>query len=149
MRPKRSLLLITVDCFRADHAGFLGYERPTTPFLDSLARESVVFSNAIVAGAPTYFSFPSIMASRDPLSLGRDVIGLAPAEPSIEQIEQARRRINELANEIAVISEDTAVTPLSGRPGYLPPAASGKRHCEEPHVFGTPGNWQPLCQALA
>ena len=67
MRSPRSLLLVTVDCFRADHAGFLGYARPTTPFLDSLARESVVFSNAIVAGAPTYFSFPSIMASRDPL----------------------------------------------------------------------------------
>jgi arylsulfatase A-like enzyme len=83
MQPPRSLLLITVDCFRADHAGFLGYVRPTTPFLDSLARESVVFSNAIVAGAPTYFSFPAIMASRYPLGLGRDVVGLAPQEPTI------------------------------------------------------------------
>jgi arylsulfatase A-like enzyme len=79
MMEPRSLLLITVDCFRADHAGFLGYPRPTTPFLDSLARESLVFSNAIVAGAPTYFSFPAVMASRYPLSLGRDVVGLAPA----------------------------------------------------------------------
>ena len=78
-----SLLLLTVDCFRADHAGFLGYPRPTTPFLDSLARESLVFSNAIVAGAPTYFSFPAVMASRYPLSLGRDVVGLAPGEPTI------------------------------------------------------------------
>ena len=78
MQSPRSLLLITVDCFRADHAGFLGYRRPTTPFLDSLAQESLVFSNAIVAGAPTYFSFPAIMASRYPLSLGRDVVGLAP-----------------------------------------------------------------------
>jgi hypothetical protein len=43
-------LLITVDCFRADHAGFLGYRRSTTPFLDSMAKESLVFSNAIVAG---------------------------------------------------------------------------------------------------
>jgi arylsulfatase A-like enzyme len=83
MATPRSLLLITVDCFRADHAGFLGYPRPTTPFLDSLAKESVVFSNAIVAGAPTYFSFPAIMASRYPLGLGRDVVGLAPREPSI------------------------------------------------------------------
>ena len=37
MKSPRSLVLITVDCFRADHAGFLGYPRPTTPFLDSLA----------------------------------------------------------------------------------------------------------------
>jgi arylsulfatase A-like enzyme len=75
--------LITVDCFRADHAGFLGYARPTTPFLDSLAKESLVFSNAIVAGAPTYYSFPAVMASRYPLALGRDVVGLAPGEPTI------------------------------------------------------------------
>lgn len=83
MESPRSLLLITVDCFRADHAGFLGYDRPTTPFLDALARDSVVFSNAIVAGAPTYYSFPAVMASRHPLGLGRDVIGLAPGEPTI------------------------------------------------------------------
>ena len=83
MGAKRSLVLITVDCFRADHAGFLGYSRPTTPFLDSLAGQSLVFSNAIVAGAPTYYSFPAMMSSRYPLSLGRDVIGLAPQEPTI------------------------------------------------------------------
>jgi arylsulfatase A-like enzyme len=83
VKSPRSLLLITVDCFRADHAGFLGYPRPTTPFLDSLAKESLVFSNAIVVGAPTYFSFPAMMASRYPLSLGRDVVGVAPGEPTI------------------------------------------------------------------
>lgn len=79
----RSLILVTVDCLRADHVGFLAYPRPTTPFLDSLARESTVFSNAIVAGAPTYFSFPAIMASRYPLALGRDVVGIAPGESTI------------------------------------------------------------------
>jgi arylsulfatase A-like enzyme len=79
----RALVLITVDCLRADHVGFLGYERPTTPFLDSLARESAVFSNAIVAGAPTYYSFPALMASRYPLALGRDVVGLAPNESTL------------------------------------------------------------------
>src|SRR5919201_4198977 len=79
----RSIVLITVDCLRADHVGFLGYHRSTTPFLDSLASESVVFSNAIAAGVPTYYSFPAIMASRHPLSLGRDVVGLAPGETTL------------------------------------------------------------------
>ena len=41
------------------------------------------FRNAIVAGAPTYFSFPAVMASRYPLGLGRDVVGLAPGEATI------------------------------------------------------------------
>jgi arylsulfatase A-like enzyme len=77
---KRSLVLVTVDCLRADHVGFLGYSRPVTPGLDALAGSSIVFSDAIVAGAPTYFSFPAIMASRYPLALGRDVLGIAPHE---------------------------------------------------------------------
>src|SRR5438270_823346 len=79
----RSLILITIDCLRADHVGFLGYGWPTTPFLDSLAAESFVFSNAIAAGTPTYYSFPAIMASRPPLALGREVIGVAPGETTL------------------------------------------------------------------
>src|SRR5215831_18328349 len=83
---RRSLILITVDCLRADHVGFQGYARPVTPFLDSLSRNSAVVSNAIVAGAPTYFSFPAIMASRYPLTLGREAIGIAPGEPTIATV---------------------------------------------------------------
>ena len=83
MQGRPSLVLITVDCLRADHVGFMGYPRPTTPFLDTLANESVVVSTAIVAGAPTYYSFPAIFASRYPLDLGRDVVGLAPGENSL------------------------------------------------------------------
>jgi arylsulfatase A-like enzyme len=80
---KRSLVLVTVDCLRADHVGFNGYSHAVTPFLDSLARNSVFFTCAIAAGAPTYFSFPAIMTSRYPLGLGRDVVGIAPDEPTI------------------------------------------------------------------
>ena len=83
MTNSRSLVLITVDCLRADYVGFMGYHRPTTPCVDSLARESLVFSDAIVGGAPTYYSFPAILASRYPLALGRNVIGLAPGEPTL------------------------------------------------------------------
>ena len=80
---RRSLVLITIDCLRADHTGLHGYCRPTTPFLDSLRAESLVFENTIVGGAPTYYSFPAIMAARHPLALGRDVAGMAPGEPTL------------------------------------------------------------------
>jgi arylsulfatase A-like enzyme len=86
MEARKSIVLVTVDCLRADHTGFMGYGRPTTPFLDSLAKEGVVFSNAIVAGAPTYYSFPATLGSRYPLALGRDVVGLAPEEPSLASV---------------------------------------------------------------
>ena len=83
MDGKRSIVLVTVDCLRADHVGFMGYPRPTTPFLDSLVSESIVYDSATVAGAPTYYSFPAILASRYPLALGRDVLGLAPGETTL------------------------------------------------------------------
>lgn len=83
MPSKRSLVLITVDCLRADHCSFLGYGRPTTPFLNMLAAQSWVFTNATAAGVPTYYSLPSIVASRYPLALGRDAVGLAPDEPTL------------------------------------------------------------------
>lgn len=86
MTRPRSIVLVTVDCLRADHTGFMGYARPTTPFLDSLAAESLVVPAAIVAGAPTYYSFPAILGSRYPLALGRDVLGLAPDEPSLASV---------------------------------------------------------------
>jgi arylsulfatase A-like enzyme len=86
MGPKKSVLLVTVDCLRADHVGFMGYTRSTTPSLDSLASESFVVPAAIVAGAPTYYSFPAILASRMPLALGRDVVGLAPGESTLATV---------------------------------------------------------------
>lgn len=88
MRTRKSMLLVTVDCLRADHVGFMGYGRPTTPFLDSLARDCCVVPTAIVAGAPTYYSLPAILASRFPLSLGRDVLGVAPGEPTLATVLQ-------------------------------------------------------------
>jgi len=89
MGAEKSIVLVTVDCLRADHVGFNGYQRPTTPFLDSLAGTSFVVPTAIVAGAPTYYSIPGILASRYPLALGRDVLGLAPDEPSLATVLQA------------------------------------------------------------
>jgi arylsulfatase A-like enzyme len=88
MSGPKSLVLVTVDCLRADHVGFMGYTPPTTPFLDRLAAESMVFPNAIATGAPTYYSFPGILASRFPLGLGRDVVGIAPGEPTLATVLQ-------------------------------------------------------------
>jgi arylsulfatase A-like enzyme len=83
MAARKSIILVTVDCLRADHCGFMGYPHPTTQFLDGLASESFIFPAAIVSGVPTYYSFPAILASRYPLALGREVLGLAPEEKNL------------------------------------------------------------------
>ncbi|UCE84809.1 MAG: sulfatase [Deltaproteobacteria bacterium] len=53
----RNLLLVSVDTLRADRLGAWGYERPSSPNLDALARESVVFEDA---RAPSSWTLPSL-----------------------------------------------------------------------------------------
>src|SRR5581483_5330949 len=41
-----NLILITVDTVRASDVGFLGYGKPTTPNLDAIARDAIVYERA-------------------------------------------------------------------------------------------------------
>ncbi|MEE8141909.1 MAG: sulfatase-like hydrolase/transferase, partial [Planctomycetota bacterium] len=40
-----NIVLITLESLRPDHVGCYGGPRPTTPVLDALARESVVYED--------------------------------------------------------------------------------------------------------
>ncbi len=87
MHPQRSLILITVDCLRLDRTHDVTGEAADagvfTPVLSRFASESCVFPCAVVAGAPTYYSFPAILGGRHPLAMGRDVLGMAPGEATL------------------------------------------------------------------
>jgi len=45
MTDRLNILVIVLDCVRADHLSCYGYARETTPFLDQMAREGVRFSH--------------------------------------------------------------------------------------------------------
>jgi len=64
---KRNLLLITIDCLRADHLSFIGRRGPNTPNLDALAKEGVSFTQAISVGPETSSSFIALHSSTYPL----------------------------------------------------------------------------------
>ena len=49
----RNVVLITYDSLRADHCGHWGYERDTTPSIDALADEGVVYENAVAPASRT------------------------------------------------------------------------------------------------
>ena len=83
------LILITIDCLRADHVGFMGYRRPITPTLDGVAQQALWFRRALVAGLPTFNSFPALLAGRYALGLGRDLVGLAPEEDTLASVLRA------------------------------------------------------------
>lgn len=48
-----NLLFVSIDTLRADHCSLYGYPRPTTPRLDRLAGDGVVFENAYAPMATT------------------------------------------------------------------------------------------------
>jgi hypothetical protein len=64
VHARADVVLITVDALRADHLGLYGYQRPTSPFLDELARRAVVFDRAYAPTPHTSFSLVSLLTGR-------------------------------------------------------------------------------------
>jgi len=65
-----NFLVIIVDALRADRLGSYGYHRETSPNIDRLAQEGVVFENAISPSAYTLPSHASIMTGVPPSQNG-------------------------------------------------------------------------------
>ena len=70
LEPPRRVFLITVDTLRADHLGWHGYERDTSPRLDEWVERGVVFERAVVQWPKTGPSFASMFTSLYPHSSG-------------------------------------------------------------------------------
>ncbi|MCC6558555.1 MAG: sulfatase-like hydrolase/transferase, partial [Polyangiaceae bacterium] len=60
----RDVVLVTIDALRADHVGAYGYARPTTPRLDRLAAEGVVFEAAYTPTPHTSYAVASLMTGK-------------------------------------------------------------------------------------
>jgi len=54
------VVLLVIDTLRADHLGCYGYHRETSPSIDRLAKEGVIFENAYPTDIPTQPSFTSM-----------------------------------------------------------------------------------------
>lgn len=65
-----NVVLISIDTLRADHLGTYGYGRDTSPHLDALAVESVVFENAYSQASWTLPSHVTMFTGLDPLAHG-------------------------------------------------------------------------------
>ncbi len=65
--PSRAtLILISIDCLRADHVGAYGYGRPTTPNLDAFASESTLFRDAMAVSSYTLPTHASMLTGLPP-----------------------------------------------------------------------------------
>jgi len=64
------VILISLDTLRADHLGAYGYQRPTSPNLDALAREGVLFKWAIAQAPWTRPSHLAMFTGLYPVEAG-------------------------------------------------------------------------------
>ena len=84
----RNLLLISIDTLRADHLGCYGYHRDTSPNLDRLAEQGIVFERAI---------------SQAPWTLPSHVTMLTSLYPSTHQVTGEETRLDPAIPTLAAI----------------------------------------------
>jgi arylsulfatase A-like enzyme len=87
-----NVIIVLVDTLRADHMSLYGYERPTTPFIDSFAADAVVFEHARSQANCTFPSVNSLLTSRYPgifIRQEEGQLGIPENTPSIAEILKA------------------------------------------------------------
>ncbi len=68
--PRPNIILITIDTLRPDHLSCYGYQRETSPNIDTLAKDSAVFTQAISQASVTLVSVASLLTATYPTKHG-------------------------------------------------------------------------------
>lgn len=74
-----NVVVVCVDTLRADHLGFSGYEHDTSPFLDSIANQGVVFERAFSTSSFTRESVSALLTGQLPSISGSRGWNAAPS----------------------------------------------------------------------
>lgn len=71
-KEKMNVVLIAVDALRPDHLGCYGYGRPTSPALDALARDGVLYEQALSASTWGWPAVATLLSGLYPPTHGVD-----------------------------------------------------------------------------
>ena len=87
-RASKGVVLISIDTLRRDHLSLYGYPRRTTPGLEALAREAVVFEDAVSTSSWTLPAHASLLTSTFPAVHGAtsSKVGLSSEWPGLPQL---------------------------------------------------------------
>lgn len=90
-KPRNSpnVILITIDTLRADHVGCYGATSVTTPTLDSLAKDGVLFEHAFSQVPLTWPSHAAILTGTYPFQNGVQDFTGHPLAPQFRSVVQA------------------------------------------------------------
>ena len=90
MTDRRNIILITLDEVRPDHLSCYGYDKIKTEYIDSLAKEGVLFETCITASVFTPVSHASILTGLYPNQHGvRDPYASLNAESVAETLKKS------------------------------------------------------------
>jgi len=78
------VILLVIDTLRADHLGCYGYHRETSPCIDSIAKEGVLFEYAYPTDVPTQPSFTSMFTGLRGIETG--IVSHSQTEQLSEEI---------------------------------------------------------------
>ena len=107
------VVLISVDTLRADHLPVYGYEGVETPALDALAKDSLVFENAVAQVPLTLPSHAALLTGLLPFQNGvRDNVGyrLDASHPTLAEFLSARGYAAGAAVSAIVLDHTTGVS---------------------------------------
>ena len=118
--PRRSILLVTLCTFRYSHMSSAAYDRPTTPFLDSLAASGLSYENALSASSWTKPATASILT------------GLTPGVHGMTDFYEPGQVANGRIGPVRVLADDiTTLAETLREAGYATAAAINNVHVSE------------------
>ncbi|MCC6848340.1 MAG: sulfatase [Deltaproteobacteria bacterium] len=133
-----NVLLVTLDTTRADHLGCYGYGRDTSPTLDALAAESVLYTRALAPGTWTLPSHASLFTGKCPTSHGarydpHGSLVLASAIPNRPTLNEYRVR--------GLAPTETTLASVLGKAGYHTGGVAGGPWLKGVFGLGTGFAW--------
>ena len=79
-----NIVFIALDTQRADHLGCYGYEKNTSPIIDALAAQGVVFERCYAPNIPTHPSFTTMLTGKEAITHNIvNIGGRVPIEPGV------------------------------------------------------------------
>ncbi|HEY0828660.1 MAG TPA: sulfatase [Bacilli bacterium] len=64
------IIFVSLDTVRANHLGCYGYSKPTSPYMDHIASQGVLFEQAIASDIPTEAAHTAMFTGRPGISTG-------------------------------------------------------------------------------
>jgi len=132
------IVLVSVDTLRADHLGLYGYLRDTSPFLDALAGDGVVFERAIAPMSTTLPSHAALLTAHYPYELRLFRNG--------QRLSDEFTTLAELLRAEGFATAGFASTDVHFGPSN---ATQGFDHFDEPELGSNPNRWRSAAETVA